>query len=310
MNGNFRRGPLAALLPHLDVFRSQIGESIALHRSIRLVLPTLPFKSQNPLAFPHQPFDTDLGERLHFTQLRDLCASVEAVFAPGLHITLLTDGLVYAEFFGSAPADVVMYRERVAAMKESMGLGECVDVIDMQWLVDKESEFPRAQQQIRDAIERLERVHPEMHERMSALRRSMLLHISAPDHDFDAFANIVNNAVSGVPNDIERSARVTAAGYASFLLAMRWLRIVQRAFPNTIRATVHPKSAPQLPLHLVNSHSNCFPYNGVALVSRKALRQRGDVRRATRIVRFYDALLLPNLTQVRNENNDFVCLLA
>lgn len=310
MNGNFRRGPLSALIPHLDIFRREIAASIQEQRAIRIVLPTLPFKSQNPLAFPRESSTIDLGEWLHLAQVRDLCASIEAVYTPGLHVTLLTDGLVYAELFGTGNDEACIYRERVTEIKETMGLSENIDVIDMQWLVDREPEFLRVQQHIRRTIARLERTNPDICERMSALRRSMLLHIRVPEYDFDSFVHIVNNAASGLPRTIERSARNTAAGYASFLLAMRWLHITDRAFPNTIRATVHPKPAPQLPLHLVNRHSNCFPYNGVALVSRESLAERKNVRRATRIVRFTDALLMPNLTEVRNENDAFVCLLA
>ncbi len=75
---------------------------------------------------------------------------------------------------------------------------------------------------------------------------------------------------------------------------MKSLRIVERAFPDAQRTTVHPKKAPQIPLHLVNKNSAVLPYNGVPIVSERRLGATGSIRRSTRIVRFSETLEFPD----------------
>jgi hypothetical protein len=88
------------------------------------------------------------------------------------------------------------------------------------------------------------------------------------------------------PEDIQRATTSAARLYAAFLITACQRRTIESNFPGALRATVHPKAAPQLPLHLVNSRSVIFPYNGVPVVKEG---ERG-LRRSLRIFRLSQLL--------------------
>jgi hypothetical protein len=72
---------------------------------------------------------------------------------------------------------------------------------------------------------------------------------------------------------------------------MKSLNILGNYFPYNLRGTVHPKKAPQIPLHTVNKNSLVAPYNGVPVVSRRRLEKTGDLRNSTRIMRYGELIL-------------------
>jgi hypothetical protein len=146
--------------------------------------------------------------------------------------------------------------------------------------------------------------NPDTAQGMRSLQRGMLLNIPAPEQDFDAYASLIAQPFDQLPRDLQDRTRNIAIEYSSFLLAMRKLNLVQRNFPDALRATVHPKNAPQVPLHLVNKHSVTFPYNGVPVVSEGKFAKTKSFGKSTRIMRFYQVLEIPDARAIYCPQSD------
>jgi hypothetical protein len=268
LNSNIRRGNRELIQEHIPTLLQKVNSMVSQDKPIEIVLPTLPFKDQNPLTTRHSLGQTDLGEYLHFVQLRNICASVEAVYNPGIKIHLLTDGLVYADFFGGGKrGQIEQYRINCERIRDHLGLLGKVNIIDMEWLVQNYSHFFQVQKEIKSTLQKAERTNGQMHEAMRSLQRGMFLNIPIPEYDYDDYADLISRPYEEIPDWLQERTYQTAIDYASFLLTMRKVGVLTQTFPEAIRATVHPKNAPQLPIHLVNKHSVTFPYNGVPVVS-------------------------------------------
>lgn len=306
LNSQIRRGNLGLIQNYVPYLRQRIDRMMNLESPIAIVLPTLPFKDQNPLTTRHSLDQVDLGEYLLFGQLRNICASIEAVYPPGARVTLLTDGLVYADFFaGGQRARVEQYRRNCVQIRDQMSLQKHVTIFDLEWLINQEPSFLEMVNCIGNILATAVEDNSDVRIALNALTRGMLLHLPMPGLTFDEYLEYLSNPYIDLPQTLKDQAQTTAMQYASFMLALRRLQILERGFPNTLRATVHPKNAPQLPLHLVNKHSVVSPYNGVPVVSERKLANTHNIQSATRIIRYYQLLEIPDVKAVYDpEHNE------
>ena len=81
-------------------FRPFVEEYVKDQKPVEMVLPAFPFKSPNrkDKVLGNMP---DLGEELALMHLNGLCESITRIYAPGAHVTITSDGLVYNGKFGS-----------------------------------------------------------------------------------------------------------------------------------------------------------------------------------------------------------------
>lgn len=296
-NSNFRRGNRDTLTPYLSYFEDKISAQTNEHRPIEIVLPTLPFKDQNPLTTNLPPQAVDLGEYLLFAQLRDLDTSIRQVYPPGTHINILCDGLVYLEIFTNcSEEEIIAYREQCQKILDEFGLQDVVNIIDMSSLVSADSEFSLTRNAIRDMLAFLNQ-HRQLGKIFHSLERGMIMNVPITS-DYDQAVTLMLTPQDQLPSDIARRINNAALDYASFLLAISYRQIISNAFPDSIRGTVHLKKAPQLPLHLVNKHSHIFPYNGVPVVSARKLHTSSSFKQATRITRYCEALACESIEAI------------
>lgn len=298
LNSHIRRGSLSTVARYSSHFLSLIQQKIRQNKPIELVLPTLPFKNQNPLTTGHSLGWTDLGEYLSLLQLKTITDSIQQLYSPGARITVLTDGMVYVDMFGNKDTKGVdQYFQQLWHIKERLGLGNAVELVDMSWLVKAQPEFEEVKRQMQIHLEEIEKKDELVAECMSGLRYGMLFAFPV-EYTLEEYAKCLFTPETLLPQAITRKAERLANEYASFLLTMKKLNIVKHAFPDAIRATVHCKDAPQLPLHLVNKHSWIFPYHGVPLVDKAKLARSSSLHKSTRIIRLSDVYDYPNVTAV------------
>ena len=77
-----------------STFTPRVLEHIRANRTVPLVLPAFPMKSNNRMdkvlgALP------DLGEELGLARLANLCADIKVVYSPGAMVIIVTDGICY-----------------------------------------------------------------------------------------------------------------------------------------------------------------------------------------------------------------------
>lgn len=285
LNKNFRRGSAEDLSRYKTTFIDQIEHFVSQELPITAVLPTLPFKSQGLLTTGRQLAEIDLGEWLLFAQLRDLCRSIEAVYPPGMKMYLLSDGLAYGHIFTDGTPDKIAaiktYREQCREIRESLGLRNAVEIIDMSWIIKHVPELWDCQQLMAKWLG--DTLKFETHIHMNTLARALRWHM--PNLSGWNWRWAVGLVDLPAAHQLEERTRAIAIGYSSFLLAMKHLDIVKRAFPHAIRMTVHKKDAPQYPIKLINSDSAVAPYNGVPVVSMDKINRVKNIRQAVKVVR-------------------------
>lgn len=299
LNGRVRRGNLVLIDAYWSNFIERIEKRTAKAEPINIVLPTLPFKDQNPLT-TRLPLDTvDLGEYLFMAQIRDIIRSVGEIYPPGLRFTILTDGLVYADIFANGEkAKIKAYRQNCETVADALELKDLVSFIDMFVVVNNQPGFFESQKDFRDILRYLQERDNKVKERMRSLRWGMLVNIPSLGYTYNDFKTFLTLPEEELPKDVRERITEASLDYASFALAMDFLQCIDAQFPDDLRATVHPKNAPQIPIHLVDRSSIVFPYNGVPVISEDKLSRTGSLRRSARIIRYCDVLQYPEAKAV------------
>lgn len=175
------------------------------------------------------------------------------------------------------------------------------EILDMAWLVKRDHYFAETFEEVHKQLVPL-RSSTSVAQALEALDCGMLWNIPVPHYDFDTYAQALTSGE--LPEEVAERARTAALTYAAFLLTMKHRSIIDRAFFDSVRGTVHPKKAAQLPLHLVNRNSLTFPYNGVPVVFAKNGVVPADLHKAVRTMRFSDVLSYHNASAVYEEGAD------
>jgi pyoverdine/dityrosine biosynthesis protein Dit1 len=294
----FRKGKIQIFNKYKDEFHQKISSMVNTSSPIKLVLPSLPFQNQNPLCSSQNLDHIDLAIHLMFMQLQDLVLSIEQIYAPGLQIIILCDGIVYAKLLGIIDLEKINnFRENCNSLLRSLGLEKKIKLIDMSWVVKVIPNLTITQNDIEKKLSQLILKPSKLKEYITSLERGMLFNLPCTDFDYKTLAELANQPLVNLPSGLQHQLRKAAIQYASFLLTLTKNNVVTKVFSDCIRATVHPKDAAQIPLHLVDRRSVVFPYNGVAVVSNSRLLRTGNLRHATRIMR---------LGEIGNKNNHLI----
>ncbi len=296
-SSSVRRGKKELFADYISEIKQKLYHYTRKANPVEFVLPTLPFKDQNPFTTRHSIDAVDLGEYLFFAQLRDITTAITETYPPGVRITLLTDGLVYKDLFANGQRNAIEeYRRNCQQIRDEMGLKGVIDIVDMECIVGKDADFYDIQQKMQERIQILSESDTTVALHIRSLAHGMRWNIPIHGHSYDEYRQMFEQ--NNLSQEITKQTYNTAVNYASFLLAMRRTRAIERAFPHAVRLTVHPKKAPQIPIHLVNNRSIIFPYNGVPVVSEKRMEETKNIRQSTKIMRFADVLDFPSAKAV------------
>ena len=221
---------------------------------------------------PHDVID--LGEIACLVRMFEICKTVESIFPPGCIITLVTDGVIYHELFGATFQEAINFRTSLEKLISQMNISDRVRIIDMINLVNRfGSEFDLLKDKIAEELK-----SPELAHKMTNLQKGVAPNLNLTETPLEILFHLFNSNPDNIPEnlqndfsfwreDIATRSRKTAIGYASTLLAIKKLQIIEKIFPRAIRATVHPKPG-QLGLFLVNNGSALGSYHGIPLLKK------------------------------------------
>lgn len=305
MKGHFRRGSAQQREPFMDTLRSQIDSRTQENEALQIILPSMPFKSPNPLNTNHSLDKVDLGEYLMMAQMRDLIESVRDVYAPGIKVTLLTDGCLYADLFADGDKKKAMqYEENLRRVRDELGLREKVEIVDATWLTKREPQYEATKDHVRGIIKDLAATDEEFRGEIDVLSRGMFWNMAQPDLCINGTADLADSLDEPENDGLKKDLSDKAMEYATILLTLSHLGLFSRAFPDALRGTIHPKEEPQVPLHLVNSKCNVLPYTGVPVVTAKHLDNGRTIRKSTRILRYHEVLQNHDAQAVYRDGED------
>lgn len=289
LHSKFRRGSTKLFDLYKEIFIRKIQKFIESNEQIQIVLPTLPAKGQNKARNDHTINEVSLGEMLFFAQLRDIALSIKEIYPPGIKIIIITDGIIYADMFRhNDTARTILYRNSCMELRDKMGLRNIIEIVDMDWILMGEPKFGYTKDLVHEKLLYLWKKSTIAKKHLDSLMRGMIFNMPTMNGGFSKALEIINTPFLDLSKAFQEQLKYTTLRYAANLIALSELQIISRAFPNALRATVHPKPAAQIGLHLTNEKSQVFPYHGVVLVSAKKLRETKSIRDSSTIVCLYD----------------------
>ncbi len=245
-------GPVddAAMAPHLVRVRAAIVEG----RPLELVLPGFPAKSPSP--FKTLGPLPDMAERLALRSLQDLCDELSEAHAPGVTLTLCSDGGVFADLVGVSDEDVIAYGEHIDAWIEdlpSLRRFDLPDAFGPMAPSDARARLMDGWSEDTEVLRRRAREVPALRTLLDGLQRFL-------------FEDRL-----GVDRRSRTQIRKSAGADAIELLrrSRAWGRLVAFQFPDAVRLSIHPQPAlsDKLGVHLVpTADAWLTPWHGVALL--------------------------------------------
>lgn len=250
---------------------------------LRLVMPAFPFKDQNPFRTASRASSPDFAEVAMLIHLHVVSLALYQVHPHGVDWILLSDGVIYSDIFGVDTREALAYQHRLRTWRDFLNLNNTVSIVDLGELAERVNGCAGVRtdsEPLRETVSSIRNkllaavdsgMEPVQHV-FRVLKRGMAWNLNSRAYLEQADADALWTALKNVgrhdetgdtrlAHDIEERASVAAVEYASFNLALRYLDVVNRFLPGSVRATIHPKrgqiAAPRL------GPSDVFPWNGV-----------------------------------------------
>jgi len=275
-----------------EIFRPLVEERIAEDTPLEFVLPSFPFKHNNPVKVGRRT--PDMAEVLCLCQIYSACHALGSVYEPGARFTIIGDGMVYREMFGITEHEASVYRERTQSMIDELGFGDKIELADMADLVAEHREvFDFVEKRLRPVFAEWWASHPDDLRLQSLIAASTanlntsdavtddLVQLATMDVLLETDKSDAGASLETIKAQTVRRGEEGAFEFALFLYVLNELDLVSTCYPRAVRATVHPKPR-QWGLHLVSPESRVFPWQGVAyrnVNDRWRIKYEIDMRR-------------------------------
>jgi pyoverdine/dityrosine biosynthesis protein Dit1 len=243
------------LAPHLG----RIEAAIARDEPVTFVLPAFPGKSPNPgKVLGPRP---DMAERQSLIFLNSLCRRIQALYAPGAHIVLCSDGRVFNDAVGIPDSDITRYQLDLDALITELGAEHLStfnldDVLDGRSGDDFDAMRARLMAEHAEPIEVLQaavRAGGEPLRLYCGITRFLLEDAKRPG------STVSNTALQ---KDCRRRA------YEVIQRSKAWDGLIAKRFPRAVRLSIHPQScgSRKIGVHLLDTSDQWLtPWHGVAV---------------------------------------------
>ena len=247
----------------------KIERSVAAGRPVRVVIPSFPGRPFSPLT--HQRVQPDLGEAYGFVLLHRIALHVRATYEPGVQFVILLDGQVYNPFYGYPVESEHQYPRDLQALVDALGVEETISFVDLQDLVDaRAAEFEEIREQVLAEVEEHwddpdNTFRDDLVETMRLGTNTAAVNAAAVQLLKWSREEPGPELIQAMRDAVDERARATAFAYMVFLVTIRRMALIESAFGDAIRGTVHPKAGQYSPF-LVHPTTTIAPWHGVAVV--------------------------------------------
>ncbi|MCF6765565.1 isocyanide synthase family protein [Thiotrichales bacterium 19S3-7] len=241
-----------------------ITSAVNQNEPIELVLPAFPGKSPNP--YKVLGYLPDYAEVISLKFLDDLCQSIKEFYAPGMNITICSDGRVFSDIIGMNEAHVTNYQIQLENLIKSMSLDTIkifnldylytnVDFIEMRYQLIKEYAEPLAsiQQKIRLGAEASSNLENQaLNQLYKGITRFLFEDLKYPGQ---------------LKTNSARQKEAKAKAYKVIQRSDAWSHLIKAYFPNAVRLSIHPHpcGSQKLGIKLIADEIWMTPWHGVAL---------------------------------------------
>ncbi|KIW83142.1 hypothetical protein Z517_02386 [Fonsecaea pedrosoi CBS 271.37] len=117
-------------------FISVLNKFVKAGVRIDMCLPAFPFKSANKV-YKALGFLPDKAEEIALARLHNMCRRIEEIYAPGAHVVIISDGLVYNDLLGISDRDTWHYGQALREMAvekafTNIGFSRLKDFVDFK----------------------------------------------------------------------------------------------------------------------------------------------------------------------------------
>lgn len=215
--------------PYHSVHRSRIQSFVTANHKIQMVLPAFPAKSPNPHKTMGQA--PDYGEVLALQKLHDLCVDIGRIYAPGAEIIICSDGRVFSDIVQVSDDSVDLYSEGIRRIIREKNL-EHLQTFSLEDLFGSQSYDEMRRHLIREFSEPLDVLKARVKSDLEA--RALFNGI----HRFMFEDQLVLNPTLSKSQTREVAKELA---YDVILRSNAWSRLVEQAFPNAVRLSIHPQ---------------------------------------------------------------------
>lgn len=240
-------------------FLTKIQRFITAKQPIHLVLPGFPAKSPNVnKVFGKLP---DKGEQLALQFLHSLCESVKSLYVHGAHITICSDGHVFADLVEVSDADVDAYNQGINDLIQCQQLNN-LNLFGL-WSIygDMDNEAKR-----KKFIHECTQSDADIKRLIKNVPRELAIFNGIEKFLLEDFIFIEPTKSK---NALRKKAH--ALTYRVIQRSHGWSEMVEKYFPHAIRLSIHPQPHHfhKLGIYLVKTKNNWLtPWHGVAVLSK------------------------------------------
>lgn len=228
-------------------------------KPIELVLPAFPAKSPNrrktlgPLP--------DHGEDLAFANLNHLCERIAKIYGPGAKITVCSDGRVFADLVRIPDPDVTAYNSELR-LRYKERYRDTIGFFDLDDAYPGMTNYEMLREDLMinfgEPLQTL-RARCKHEEGAKVMYRGIVRFLAEDYTGLPVFEGFSRNA-------IQSEARLAA--YRVIQRSNAWSRLLQEAFPDAVRLSIHPqfRVSEKIGVYLVDT-DDCWttPWHAVAL---------------------------------------------
>lgn len=249
--------------PHL----AKIISAIENNKAVSFVLPAFPGKSPNPeKVFSHLP---DHAERIALDFLGNLCRRVQAIYPPGMHIIVCSDGRVFSDIVGMKEAHVSEYQTELSRSIEERGLAE-LSTFNLDDVYEGLS-FD----QMRDCL--MKGYGQSLEQLKQKIRNGATPTAAADEEEANRmyrgitrflFEDAMHAGQTKSRTMVQKEARHKA--YEVIRRSNAWSQFIEERFPEAVRLSIHPQScgSKKLGIRLIGNERWMTPWHGVLIESK------------------------------------------
>ena len=238
---------------HLPKVQKAMAENVP----IPLVLPAFPAKSANRNKVTGVL--PDFGEELALRFLQERCDAIAAIYEPGAHIVICSDGRVFSDVVGVADDHVTNYREALIEMIERLKLPslQVFDLDDVRPNEDFDATRLWLMENYGEPLELLEE-RTKSHDHHQQLFNGI--------HRF-LFEDLVDSQPELSRTQARKQSKASA--YEVIRRSNAWSRLVDEFFSAALRLSIHPHTAHSEKIGILLGDADDLwltPWHGVALL--------------------------------------------
>ncbi len=270
-----------------DYWLAKIESLIAEGRAIEFTILGYPFKMPVPLKTNRRC--ADFGEAVSLRRLAAIVRAIQGHYAPGAKVHVFTEG-PFGAFNGVDRSWSDQYFTSLESLVDSFGVGDCVELHDLNVIADERPDFVRLWAEITEEIRaRRDNCDPATLKALNDALPVRFHNLANPRASEDELrrAFIGDESASELRDAIRERAEEGVMSYRAFLEARDRISLLESCVPDALAMTVSPRPG-RLGVRPLPAPAEILPYHGVPVLTADAQGMRieylWDLMRSARLL--------------------------